>query len=71
MVEAAEEVGDFRSTFYQLFERADRKVDVDGRHEVDISISTVSVDRQEIAATVLNFLTFKFLNFLIFKLFNF
>ncbi len=48
MIETVDNVRNFSSKFEQLFDRSDRQVDVDGRHEVDEPISTVSIQSQEI-----------------------
>jgi hypothetical protein len=53
MIEAVENVQNFSSKFEQLFDRSDRQVDVDGRHEVDEPISTVSIQSQEIAEKII------------------
>jgi hypothetical protein len=49
MIETVENVRNFSSKFEQLIDRSDRQVDVDGRHEVDEPISTISIQSQEIA----------------------
>ena len=50
MIETSQNVGYFSSKFEKLFDRSDRQIDVQSGHEIDESVTTVTIEGQEITA---------------------
>ena len=51
MIETSENVRNFRSKFQKLFDRSDRQIDIQSGDEIDESVTTITIEGQEITAT--------------------